>query len=165
MKLFNTDFFNKWDQIHSFLRIWSHLLKKSIMGIFIFYAVSESDMISKKLQNSDLMYYNVNLMTDVFKIIIKYCRKIIAKYLQILLFIAQWEPSVTKRRSRSSHRRCSVRKDVLRNFAKFTGKHLCQTARVSFLIKLQAVCNFVKKETLARCFPMNFAKNLRTPFL
>ena len=26
---------------------------------------------------------------------------------------------------RSSHRRCSVRKGVLRNFAKFTGKHLC----------------------------------------
>ena len=28
---------------------------------------------------------------------------------------------------RSSHRRCSVRKVVLRNFAKFTGKHLCQS--------------------------------------
>ena len=28
---------------------------------------------------------------------------------------------------RSSNRRCSVRKDVLRNFAKFTGKHLCQS--------------------------------------
>ena len=27
---------------------------------------------------------------------------------------------------RSSHRRCSVRVDVLRNFAKFTGKHPCQ---------------------------------------
>ena len=27
---------------------------------------------------------------------------------------------------RSSHRKCSVRKSVLRNFAKFTGKHLCQ---------------------------------------
>ena len=27
---------------------------------------------------------------------------------------------------RSSHQRCSVRKGVLRNFAKFTGKHLCQ---------------------------------------
>ena len=25
---------------------------------------------------------------------------------------------------RSSHRRCSVRKGVLRNFTKFTGKHL-----------------------------------------
>ena len=28
---------------------------------------------------------------------------------------------------KSSHRRCSVRKGVLRNFAKFTGKHLCQS--------------------------------------
>ena len=38
-------------------------------------------------------------------------------------------------------------------------------ARVSFLIKLQAeACNFIKKETLARCFPVNFAKFLRTPF-
>ena len=28
---------------------------------------------------------------------------------------------------RSSRGRCSVRKGVLRNFAKFTGKHLCQS--------------------------------------
>ena len=28
---------------------------------------------------------------------------------------------------RSSHRRCSVRKSGLRNLAKFTGKHLCQS--------------------------------------
>ena len=28
--------------------------------------------------------------------------------------------------NRSSHRRCSLRKDVLKNFAKFTRKHLCQ---------------------------------------
>ena len=28
---------------------------------------------------------------------------------------------------RSSHRRCFVRKDVLRNIAKVTGKHLCQS--------------------------------------
>ena len=28
-------------------------------------------------------------------------------------------------KSRSSHRRCSVRKGILRNFEKFTGKHLC----------------------------------------
>ena len=27
---------------------------------------------------------------------------------------------------RNSHRRCSVRKDVLGNFAKFTGNHACQ---------------------------------------
>ena len=28
---------------------------------------------------------------------------------------------------RGSHRRCSVRKGVPRNFTKFTGKHLCQS--------------------------------------
>ena len=30
-------------------------------------------------------------------------------------------------KDRSSHRKCSVRKDVLRNFAKFTGNHLRQS--------------------------------------
>ena len=30
------DFFSKSDQIHSFLRIWAHLLKKSLMENFIF---------------------------------------------------------------------------------------------------------------------------------
>ena len=29
-------------------------------------------------------------------------------------------------KARSSHQRCSVKQGVLRNFAKFTGKHLCQ---------------------------------------
>ena len=38
----------------------------------------------------------------------------------IMNYLRKW-------RSRSSHRRCSVRKGFLRNFAKFTGKHLCQS--------------------------------------
>ena len=33
------DFFSICDQIRSFLQIWSHLLKKSLMGNFIFSAV------------------------------------------------------------------------------------------------------------------------------
>ena len=33
------DFFSKCDQIHRKLRIWSHLLKKSLMENFIFCAV------------------------------------------------------------------------------------------------------------------------------
>ena len=39
---------------------------------------SDSDMMSKELQNSDLTY--VNLTTDFFKIVVKYPRKFIAKY-------------------------------------------------------------------------------------
>ena len=36
MKFFIKDFFSKCDQIRSFLQIWSHLLKKSLMETFIF---------------------------------------------------------------------------------------------------------------------------------
>ena len=39
---------------------------------------SQSDMMSKERQNSELIY--VNLMTDVSKIIVKYRRKSIANY-------------------------------------------------------------------------------------
>ena len=61
---------------------------------------------------------------------------------------------------RSSHRRCSVRKNVLRNFAKNT------CARVSFLIKLQAKpATLLKKRLWHRCFSANYAKFLKTPFL
>ena len=37
-------------------------------------------MISKELHNSDFIFYSENLMTDVLRIIVKYRRKIIAKY-------------------------------------------------------------------------------------
>ena len=57
--------------------------------------------------------------------------------------------------NRSSRRRCSLKKGVLRNFAKFTGKHLCQ--RLFF--------NREKKRLWHRCFPVNFVKFLRTTFL
>ena len=39
MKSSLEDFFSKYDQIRSFLRIWSHLLKKYLMENFIFCAV------------------------------------------------------------------------------------------------------------------------------
>ena len=55
---------------------------------------------------------------------------------------------------RSSHQGCSVRKGVLRNFAKFTGKHLRQSL---FSNKVAgAACNFIKKETLAQMFSCEF---------
>ena len=65
---------------------------------------------------------------------------------------------------RSSHRRCSVRKGVLRNFAKFTGKHLCQRLFFNKVAGLRPV-TLLKKSLWHRCFPVNFAKFLRTPFL
>ena len=40
MKFLIKNFFSKCDQIHSFLRIWSHLLKKSLIEKFISRAVA-----------------------------------------------------------------------------------------------------------------------------
>ena len=39
MKFSIKDFFSKCEQVRSFLRIWSHLLKKSSVENFIFYVV------------------------------------------------------------------------------------------------------------------------------
>ena len=51
MKFSITDFFSKCDQIRSFLRIWSHLLKKSVMENFIFCAVHQSWLFSNSVIN------------------------------------------------------------------------------------------------------------------
>ena len=64
---------------------------------------------------------------------------------------------------RSSHRRCSVRKGVLRNFAKFTGKNLCHGLFVNKVVGL--ACNFIKKETLAQVFSREFCKISQNTFL
>ena len=60
--------------------------------------------------------------------------------------------------------RCSVRKRVLRNLAKFRGKHLWQ---VLFFNKVAGPvpATLLKKRLWHRCFTVNFAKFLRTPFL
>ena len=53
-------------------------------------------------------------------------------------------------RLKSSHRRCPVRKGVLRNLS---------------CLFFDKVATLLKKRLWHRCFPLNFAKFLRTPFL
>ena len=65
---------------------------------------------------------------------------------------------------RSSHQRCFVKKGVLRNFAKFTGKHLCHRLFFNNVADLRHA-TLLKKILWHRCFPVNFVKSLRTPFL
>ena len=54
--------------------------------------------------------------------------------------------------SRSSHQRCSMKKGFLKNFTKFTGKHMCQA------------CNFIKKETLAQVLCCEFCEMSKKTF-
>ena len=53
------DFFSKCDQIRSFLRIWTHLLKKSLMENFIFCVVHNSS----QWEHPGFLY----LLQNVFK--------------------------------------------------------------------------------------------------
>ena len=65
--------------------------------------------------------------------------------------------------TRSNQQRRSARKAVLRNFSKFTGKHLRQ---VLFYNKVAGPepATLLKMRLWHRCFPLNFAIFLRTPF-
>ena len=61
-------------------------------------------------------------------------------------------------------RRCSEKKMFLKISQNSENACTSSVYQSLLLIKLQA-CNFIKKETLTRCFPGNCAKFLRTPFL
>ena len=77
-----------------------------------------------------------------------------------------WSWSQSKKtvvKYRSSLSQMFFKVGSLKNFAIFTGKHLCWSL---FLIKLQAwACNFVKKRLQRRCFPENIATSFTTTFL
>ena len=68
-----------------------------------------------------------------------------------------------KGNARSSHRRCSVRKGVLKNFAKFAGKHLCQKLFFKKVVGRRPA-TLLKRRLWHRCFQADFAKFLRTHF-
>ena len=55
-------------------------------------------------------------------------------------------------KNRNSHRKCSTQKIVLKNFAKFTGRHLCQ----SLYFNKSRSC--IRKETPAQVFSCEFCK-------
>ena len=71
-------------------------------------------------------------------------------------------PSKTRLKPQKQPLELFCKKGVLRNFANFTGKHLCWSF---FLIELQEVCSFIKKRLRHRRFPEEFTKFLRTPNL
>ena len=61
MKFSIKDFFRKYNRIRSFLRIWLDLLKKSLMGNFIFCAV----------QNENVLFLDDVMVDNMSKIHIK----------------------------------------------------------------------------------------------
>ena len=57
-----------------------------------------------------------------------------------------------------------LKKGVLKNFAQFTGKHLCQRLFFNKVASLRST-TLLKKNHWHRCFPVNCAKFTRTAFV
>ena len=57
-----------------------------------------------------------------------------------------------------------MRKGGLGNFTKLTEKHLCQSLLFNKVADLRPA-TLLRKRLWHRCFPVNFAKVSRTPFL
>ena len=70
MKFSTKDFFGKCDQIRSFLQIWSHLMKKSLMVNFIFCAVMvilNGDIVNTRYY-TQVLKFRLNWEKDVFRL-------------------------------------------------------------------------------------------------
>ena len=65
---------------------------------------------------------------------------------------------------RSSGLEVFYKKHVLKNFEKFTGKHLWQNLSLNKIAGLTCFPVNSKEILWHRCFPVNFAKFIRTPF-
>ena len=62
----------------------------------------------------------------------------------------------TSKNTEAATRGALWKEDVLKNFAKFTGKHLLQRPEA---------CNFIKKETLTQVFSCEFCEISKNTFL
>ena len=65
--------------------------------------------------------------------------------------------------NRSSHLEVLCIKSIVENFANFTGKHLWHSLFFNQVAGMPAA--WLKKILWHRCFPVNFAKLLKAPFL
>ena len=75
-------------------------------------------------KNYHYMYFGNGSQNDDF--IFNGIKSLDTRFFYKQHFYKQSQAEIGKK-SRSSHQRCSMKKVVLRNFAKFTGKYVCQS--------------------------------------
>ena len=106
---------------------------------------------------------NVN-KSAVFSKLFTYTKTSLMENFFCAVIFSQFVPKLLEKKasrvSRSSHRRCSVRKGVLRNFENSQEK---TCARVFFFYRPEA-CNFIKKETLAQVLSCEFCEISKNTF-
>ena len=104
------------------------------------------------------------ILKNICQRLLLHCTRTTHCYLSVLLYIQHLLPHHHCYYSEAVVRRCSIKKGVLRNFAKFTGKHLCQSLFFDKIAGLRPA-TLLKKRLWHRRFPLNFAKFLRATFV
>ena len=152
MKFSFKDLFSKYEQIGSFFRIWSHLLKKSLMESFIFCAVLNEIYLEVVVWRWSAKHRSLKFFKFIQKHHLHCCFfiiKLLAQCLQFYLknpcpdiflwFLGSFSEhffieylwaaaSVYQILMRISYTpEAGIWGVLWRNFAKFTGKHLCQS--------------------------------------
>ena len=122
----------------------------------------------KKIPILESLFNKVTGLTPILKNI---CQTVFALhthtihcYLSILLYIQHLLLHYHCYYSEAINWRCSIKMDVLRNYTKLTGKHLCQSLFFDKIAGLRSA-TFLKKRLWHRRFPLNFAKFLRATFV
>ena len=104
------------------------------------------------------------ILKNISQRLLLHCTHSTHCYLCVLLYIQHLLPHHHCDYSQAVVRRCSIKNSVLRNFAKFTGEHLYQTLFFNKVAGLRPA-TLLKKRHWHRCFSVNFANFLRTPFV
>ena len=101
------------------------------LGCFQYCNLCELGAHRFKLEVEDFFFYVVVSSRETFQILAqKFLLCIPQKVFRVYIFpnFVLLQHIVVEKlvKTSSSHRRCSLRKGVLRNFTKFTGKHMCR---------------------------------------
>ena len=112
-----------------------------------------------KFQNFVGIIVRITLLLMAFVILMK-----APSAMKLFSFPRIFQKNTYSLRPKSSHRRCSIKDDVLKNFAIFTGKHLCWSL---FLIKFQVVrpATFFLKKTPTQVFFLEYCKIFKNTYV
>ena len=101
------------------------------------------------------------ILKNICQRLLLHCTHTTHWYLSVLLYIQHIFPHHHCYYSEAFVWRCSIKKGVLRNFPKLTGKHLCQSLFFNKVAGLRPA-SLLKKRRWHRCVLVNFAKHLET---
>ena len=104
------------------------------------------------------------ILKNICQRLLLHCTRTTHCYLSVLLYIQHLLPHHHCYYSEAVVRRCSIKKGVLRNFAKLTGKHLCQSLFFNKVAQLWPTTLLKRRETLAQVFFFEFCEISKNTF-